>query len=313
MSALLPVQRAHQLDSRAPDQQWLVEHLWAAEAVGIIGGEPKCGKSFLALDLAVAVASGQPCLGRFRSGTTGRVLLYAAEDAPHVVRQRLEGICATAQIDLATLDLFVITAPSLGLDRADDRERLTNTVEKARATLLVLDPFVRLHHIDENAAGEVAPLLAYLRQLQRKHHLAVAVVHHARKGAAHTRPGQALRGSSEFHAWGDSNLYLRRRDQHLRLSVEHRAARSLDDITLELATDPLALRIADSPPPAEPPNQISAVQRIEQALVAATVPLTIRELRAVCRIRSETLCAALDALIADGRVIRSTDGYSLAA
>ena len=64
---------------------------------------------------------------------------------------------------------------------------------------------------------------------------------------------------------------------------------------------------------AVPPNQIPAAQRIEQALVTATAPLTIRELRAVCRIRSETLCAALDALIADGRVIRSTDGYSLAA
>jgi len=84
MSALLPVQRADTLLARAPDQQWLVENLWAAEAVGIIGGEPKCGKSFLALDLAVSVASAQPCLGHFRPVTTGRVLLYAAEDALHV-------------------------------------------------------------------------------------------------------------------------------------------------------------------------------------------------------------------------------------
>jgi hypothetical protein len=36
-------------------------------------------------------------------------------------------------------------------------------------------------------------------------------------------------------------------------------------------------------------------------------------LRAVCRIRSDTLCAPLDALIAKGRGIRSIDGYSLAA
>jgi len=318
MSALLPVQRAHQLDSRAPDQQWLVEHLWAAEAVGIIGGEPKCGKSFLALDLAVAVASGQPCLGRFRSVTTGRVLLYAAEDAPHVVRQRLEGICATAQIDLATLDLFVITAPSLGLDRADDRERLTNTVEKARATLLVLDPFVRLHHIDENAAGEVAPLLAYLRQLQRKHHLAVAVVHHARKGAAHTRPGQALRGSSEFHAWGDSNLYLRRRsDQLLRLTIEHRAAKALDDVLLELHAhhDALALRVVDSPASdaSDPaPTRADAAERIAHTLASATGPLTVRALQAACHMRTDMICKTLDALTTAGRVRKSHHGFRLA-
>jgi hypothetical protein len=47
------------------EDPWLVEGLWMREAVGIIGGEPKCGKSFLALDLAVAVAAGIPCLRRF--------------------------------------------------------------------------------------------------------------------------------------------------------------------------------------------------------------------------------------------------------
>ena len=36
------------------DEPWLVEGLWMREAVGIIGGEPKCGNSFLAPDLAVA-------------------------------------------------------------------------------------------------------------------------------------------------------------------------------------------------------------------------------------------------------------------
>lgn len=309
----LPVLIARQLPAHAPEQRWLVEQLWGAEAVGIIGGEPKCGKSFLALDLAVAVASGTACLGRFRAARAARVLLFAAEDPLHVVRERLEGITAARGVALGDLPLFVITAPSLRLDHPDHCERLWETVEKIRPALLVLDPFVRLHAIDENAAGEVAPLLAFLRHLQRKHHLAVALVHHARKDAGRARPGQALRGSSEFHAWGDSNLYLRRRDPHLRLSIEHRAARSPDDLTLELATDPLALRIANLAAAAEPPNHLSAAHRIEHALLAATAPLTVRELRAICRIRSETLCAALDALVADGRVIRSTDGYSLAA
>ena len=309
----LPVLPAAKLPSHAPEQRWLIEQLWGTEAVGIIGGEPKCGKSFLALDLAVSVASGCACLGRFRAARAARVLLYAAEDPLHVVRERLEGITAARGVALHDLPLFVITAPRLRLDDSTHCERLSETVEKIHPALLVLDPFVRLHTIDENAAGEVAPLLAFLRHLQRKHQLAVALVHHARKDAGRSRPGQALRGSSEFHAWGDSNLYLRRRDQSLCLSVEHRAARSPDDLTLELATDPLALRVIDSPPTADPPNQISAVQRIEQALVAAAAPLNVRHLRAVCRIRSETLCATLDALVATGRVIRSTNGYSLVA
>ena len=43
------------------------------------------------------------------------------------------------------------------------------------------------------------------------------------------------RGSSEFHAWGDFNLYLRRDGDDLSLSVEHRAAPSMTPITIELA------------------------------------------------------------------------------
>ena len=140
----------------------------------------------------------------------GRVLLYAAEDAHHIVRQRLEGICSAAGLALADLDVQVITGPTVRLDLEIDRKALDATIAKLAPRLLVLDPFVRLHRIDENASGEVAPLLAYLRELQRRHGVAVIVVHHAKKGAGRARGGQALRGSSEFHAWGDSNLYLRR-------------------------------------------------------------------------------------------------------
>ena len=307
-----PFVPAGKLPTRAPEQRWLVEQVWSAEAVGIIGGEPKCGKSLLALDLAVSVASGTPCLGRFPTARAGRVLLFAAEDPLDVVRARLEGLTTARALDLTRLALYVITVPSLRLDHSEHRDRLADTVDKIKPALLVLDPFVRLHSIDENAAGEVAPLLAYLRQLQRTHHLAVALVHHARKDASRSRPGQALRGSSEFHAWGDSNLYLRRREPLLRLSVEHRAARAPDDLTLELCAAPLTLRVADTAPVADPPAALSPAERIEHALATATTPLGVRELRAACRIRSETLCATLDALATAGRVVKSADGYTLA-
>src|SRR6185295_9165673 len=243
----LPVTRAADLADVPMARRWLVEDLWGDEAVGIVGGEPKCCKSFLALDLAVAVASGAPCMRRFAVARTGRVLLFAAEDALHVVRQRLAGIAVAAGVALADLDIQVITAPSVRLDVERDRDALAETVAKLRPKLLVLDPFVRLHRIDENNSGEVAPLLAYLRELQRRYYLAVVLVHHARKGGAKMRAGQALRGSSEFHAWGDSNLYLRRHSDQLTLSVEHRAAASISTVQLLLDTTDgaVALRTLD--------------------------------------------------------------------
>jgi AAA domain len=89
------------------------------------------------------------------------VLLFAAEDALHIVRRRLEGISAPANVALASLDIQVITAPTVRLDLNADRRNLAETVASLQPRLLVLDPFVRLHRIDENASGEVAPLLAY--------------------------------------------------------------------------------------------------------------------------------------------------------
>ena len=308
----LPVQPAHLLAQTTPGPPWLIQGLWADQAVGIVGGEPKCCKSFLALDMAVAVASGSPCLRHFPVARTGRVLLYAAEDAPHVVRQRLEGICRLTELDLARLDIQVITASSLWLDSLEDQSRLRETVDQLRPTLLLLDPFVRLHRRDENASSEVSALLGYLRNLQRQFQLAIAVVHHARKAAHHLRAGQALRGSSDFHAWGDSNLYLRRRADQLSLTIEHRAAPGRTDLPLALqgATDQLALCLLERTPVPVPPRSSSA-ELIHDVLARATAPLAFSELRQACHIRTETLCHTLAQMQRQRQIVKTDKGYQL--
>jgi hypothetical protein len=312
----LPVCRAGDLEAAPWTPRWLIQDLWSLGAVGIVGGEPKCCKSFLALEMAVAVASGAPCLRRFPVPHPGRVLLYCAEDALHIVRARLEGLCLASGLSLGTLDLHVITAPSLRLDLCADQQRLVDTLLALRPTLLVLDPFVRLHRIDENSSGEVAPLLAYLRELQRRFQLSLVLVHHSKKGGSHLRAGQALRGSSEFHAWGDSNLYLRRSDQTLTLTSEHRAAPSGPGLTLTLHADGprVALQLLETPPPpASPPQNptASAAAKIEQALAQSQTPLALTQLRQACRMRTSALCSSLAALQRAGRVHKTPAGYQL--
>jgi hypothetical protein len=312
----LPVCRAANLDPRPLERRWLIDGLWGDEAVGIIGGEPKCYKSFLALDMAVAVASGAPCLRRFATLRTGRVLLFAAEDALGVVRRRLDGICAAAGADLAALDLDVITAPSLRIDTAEDQARLADTVDALRPTLLILDPFVRLHRVDENVCSEVAPLLAYLRDLQRHFALAIVVVHHARKGAGRARAGQALRGSSEFHAWTDSSLYLRRHDDALTLTIEHRAEPSHGPMPIDLVADGAALALTAEPTSTSstsgaPEPTTSPQLRIEATLADLGAAVSLADLRRACRMRTQTLCDALADLVRTGRVLKSDDGYRL--
>ncbi len=305
----LPVCRAAELEVRPEAHRWLVEELWADEAVGIVGGEPKCGKSFLALDLAVAVASGAPALRRFPVPRPGPVVLFAAEDALHIVRARLCGIAHAIGVDFERLDVHVITRPVLRLDLDVDRALLRDITGQIKPRLVVLDPFVRLHRIDENVAGEVAPLLAFLRTLQRRFQSAVLLVHHARKGGPGQRAGQALRGSSELHAWGDSNLYLHQTPDAITLTVEHRAAPGQGPIALELCGG-AGLAVRTTPAPDPRPND--PADRVRDALASVARPLSRSELRDVCQMRTQTLSQVLTRMVDRGDLVRHGDRYALA-
>ena len=308
----LPVQRASQLSTAGPQTQWLIEGLWSDQAVGILGGEPKCCKSFLALDVAVSVASGAACLRQFPVRRTGKVLLFPAEDSLAVVRQRLAGIAGAAQVEFESLPVEVITAPSLRLDTPSDRQRLSQTVQKLRPILLILDPLIRLHRVDENDATQIAALLSYLRELQRKFQLAVLLVHHARKDSHSSRPGQALRGSSELHGWGDSNLYLRRRGTLLTLSTEHRAASSQEHIPLQLTPSGSALALSVLQGHfSEPTTEPTPAERVRRTLAQLQEPIPVQQLRKLCGIRTAAVCAALEELSQRGEISRNTRGYQL--
>jgi hypothetical protein len=303
------------LDVETERAEWLVEGLWSAEGVGVIGGAPKCCKTWLALDLALSVASGTDALGRFPVSEPGTVLLYAAEDAAPQLRERLDAIAVARRISLAGLPLGIILAPSLRLDSPRDLERLHRTLDEHRPSLLVLDPLVRLHRIDENSAGEMSAMLGELRTMQRRHRVAIALVHHLRKsGAAGGQAGQALRGSGDLHAWGDSNLYLRKRDQRLKLLVEHRSAPAPEPCLLELCSDPAPhLRLVDGDDSPRPRAAADLAERIVALLAAADGSMSREDLRVATRSRNATLGEALIRLRAEGLIERSEDGFRLAA
>lgn len=310
--SILPTLPAHCLSERSEQKKWLIDQLWTDEGVGIIGGEPKCCKSFLALNMAMAVSSGVHCLGKYQVHQRGRVVLYAAEDAPYIVKGRLERFCRPNALDLSSLDIHVITVPILRLDREEDQEKLKETIEKLRPKLLILDPFVRLHRIDENSSGEVAPILASLREIQRAYKTAIIVVHHAKKSTGAMRAGQALRGSSEFHAWGDVNLYLRRnRDDQLNLSIEHRDAKSQADIRVELAEEAegIVMRVLNENSKNNVP--LSLNEKICNAFMEVSSPLPLNEIRSRVGVRAENVYKAVNEMLGNGRLEKVSGGYQL--
>ena len=170
---------------------WLVEGLWAEEGVGIVGGAPKCCKSWLALDLALSVASGTPALGSYPVPRAGPVLVFAAEDPPTTVRSRLEGLAVRRKLALERIPLHLILASSLRLDALGDQARLADAVARYRPRLqqcLELPrvcPPVPIRHIRGEAAdegpgspfGTQGQVDAPRRSGQGHHHLRVAPTH----------------------------------------------------------------------------------------------------------------------------------------
>jgi hypothetical protein len=238
------------------------------------------------------------------------VLFYGAEDPPAQLRDRIRSIATTRGQDIASLDVGLILSHTLRLDTERDRERLTVTIERHRPRLLILDPLVRLHRIDENSAGEISVLLGELRTLQRRYALAIVLVHHLRKNGGHD--GQALRGSGDLHAWGDSNLFVRRRDGRLQLTVEHRAAPAPAPTLLELATHPTPhLCVADDQGTLAEETTPHLEERVLELLREARRPMQREALRESLRARNSTLGDALAQLQKTGHIQRAHGGFEL--
>jgi RecA-family ATPase len=174
--------------------------------------------------------------------------------------------------------------------------------------LLLLDPLVRLHGIDENHAGEVAALLAYFRSLQRELDLSVVLVHHTRKNApGGLAAGQGLRGSSDIHAFGDSNLYLRRTKEYLLLSSEHRAAPAAPPVYLQLVASDVQTHlevIAKLHDQQQRPLQDQVLD-----LLTPGVVLSRAKLRDALGVKNERLGEALESLERAGRLRRTPAGW----
>ena len=305
----LPVVRVGEIPREDQAQRWLVEQLWGDSSVGLIGGAPKCSKTWLGLDLALSVATGTACLGKYAVPHAGPVLVYLAEDSLPLVRQRVAGMARHRGLDLAGVEIHVITAPTLRLDRDPHRSRLLETAKRLRPRLLLLDPLVRLHGIDENNAGEVAGLLAYFRSLQRELDLSVILVHHTRKNApGGTAAGQGLRGSSDLHAFGDSNLYLRRTRDRLVLFSEHRAAPASPPVYLELvATNAQTAHL-------EVVAELSGERRpsLQEQVLAVLAPGIVQtraKLRELLSVKNERLGEVLESLEQAGRIRRTPAGW----
>lgn len=127
-----------EVDARGA-RKWLVRGVWPSGAYGVHAAEPKAGKTWSALDLAVSVASGTPWLGSLPVDDPGPVLVFAGEGGDGNVVRRIRAIAASRQVKPEELPMRVCTrAPKLNDDAA--MAVLGDHLRATRPRLVVLDP-----------------------------------------------------------------------------------------------------------------------------------------------------------------------------
>lgn len=186
-----------------PPLDFVLPGLLAGTVGGIVspGG---AGKSMLALELAILVATGHDLsgFGGRVQRHTGKVVFLAAEDPADAIAHRLHALGQHIDQDLREqVAESVEIEPLAGLQANLDRPDWLHFVE-AMATgkrLIFLDTLRRFHELDENDSGQMAHLVGILEGVATRTGCAVVFLHHASKSAAMGGMGdmqQASRGSS---------------------------------------------------------------------------------------------------------------------
>lgn len=177
--------------------------------VGALVSPGGSGKSFLALNIAVATSTGHDLTsGALGVTSTGKVTYLNAEDAPDALRRRLHALGQFLSPDVRGEMIECMTIKSLrglncwlldetGRENAKAVDWLLNEAKDQR--LVILDTLRRFHLGDENSSGQMAHLLGILESIASQTGASFLFLHHTNKSAATNGNGGeqgASRGSS---------------------------------------------------------------------------------------------------------------------
>lgn len=192
----------HELDFGNPydpyiiePRPWIIERMLMRRAVTVIGAAGSAGKSTVSLALAASLIAGQEFAGH-KVLHRCRVMVYNGEDDITEQSRRLWANCATYKLDYERVkrDIMLMSARELKLSlvtreggRAVRNDTLINQlIEKAiasRADVLILDPLIKVHQVDESDNVHMDTVMEVLTDIAHLANVSVLVLHHTVKGA----------------------------------------------------------------------------------------------------------------------------------
>ncbi len=214
-----------------PEPVWAVPSLLPA-GLCILAGKPKVGKSWLALQVAQAVAAGSFVLGE--QIVQGPILYLALEDPPRRLKERLQKQCWPPGLPAEFMPIGRF-ADQVGDLRSGGGERLARQIENRGYRLVVVDTLSRSSIGDQNDVQAMTQALTPIQEMAHRFNCAVLLVdHHSKLGSGDVITdilGSTAKGAMADTAWG---LYRERGKTGAKLAV---TGREVEEQTLNLSMD----------------------------------------------------------------------------
>lgn len=189
------VQTAASMAAQKPID-WLIKGVLPDADIGTIYGQSTTGKSFVALDMAMAIALGKPWRGH--KVKQGNVVIIAAEGGGGFGK-RIKAYCQYHGIDPTDLPLGIINgAPNLL--EADEISEIAASLKAAGdVTMVIMDTLAQMTPgSNENASEDMGKALANAMTIRRVTGAMVILIHHAGKDIARGARGwSGLKGAMD--------------------------------------------------------------------------------------------------------------------
>ena len=210
---------------------WALPGWMAHRDVVCLAGEPKTGKSWIALDLAIALGRGEKWLGCVEvQGGPYRVLFVDEENNPQLIRYRIRRLAhglGLGPSDVARLPIRYLSENALNLDDDERLQALFAEVRAFRPDFVVLDSLVRFHRRDENSNQAMAGFFGeVVKPLGARFDAGAVLLHHMAKPSGDRPRGLTyrVRGASDLVAAVDQ-LWTLERGSGGKLTLTHERSR----------------------------------------------------------------------------------------
>lgn len=228
--AEFPVETWQEFSAKAGEHvPTLVEGLWPEDALGFIAAPPKKGKTWIALALGIAIATGRPYLGRFRIPEPRTVLYVALEGHRAALRSRVGALTHGLGLNPdSSLDRLRWSYKPRGVNIADPEwaDALGRAAGLIGAKLIIVDVLRAAARMKENPSDEFLMLRHNLLPILDG--CSIALLHHFGKLTEITKertPGERMSGSGAMYGAMDIGLFITGSEngaKNLRLEIESR-------------------------------------------------------------------------------------------